>query len=488
MRKILIAAVLTLVLSVGALKIDAQEIVSRKALLDSLTTIDPEIRKFFPRWKICESDMQVQIYRAFKLLGYPEDELDMTDIEVLAIPREYPDEPFDLLVITCGKAAMNPSEIEKNLGALADYISGEISYAYGDDAYGRRDYCYIDIPPEVPVTENQAAAIISYLEPTNVTHAFTLSLFEQSVKIGESGFWLRSELGADEIGYPFWTSGEAKVKLKRPLYINKNSSTNKLFPTLLNVYLGAGYRITSGIKGSEGIFDFLPSRKLNGSPEGKLIAGFDFNAPFHPYLGLHFNIETPINTLSEYAIEKKSFGKLPVPTDENGTPLTEFDRAGKHATDNLKSIVPILQSTGQITLFYNWWLDESSPENYFRVDLGVSYNEVQEYAFYSISPDDALGRKKGDYLTVEDVDGLKLYKPGEFLDWLYFKAEYRNQAAYPFGFSVQYSNQIFLGRVYLPLISPWFYLEAKYSTPLRDARPYEIKNFFMISPVLRIAI
>jgi len=35
------------------------------------------------------------------------------------------------------------------------------------------------------------------------------------------------------------------------------------------------------------------------------------------------------------------------------------------------------------------------------------------------------------------------------------------------------------------------YLEAKYSTPLRTAseeRPWEIKNFFIISPVIRLNI
>ncbi len=487
MRKTITILILGLVL-IGFHKTYAQDI-SRKAMIDSLTTIDPEIMKFFPRWKVCETDLQIQIYKTFKLLGYPEDELDMTQIEVLATPRMDDYQPYDILMISCGQSSMNASEIEENLGILLDYLSGAESYSSGyNSGYAKRDYCYDEIPPQIPVTQNQASAIVNFLEPTNVTHSFSLSLFEQSLKIGDSGFWFKSFFGTDPIGYPFWESGEAKIILKRPLYINRDAQTSSKIPNLINVYLGAGYRITSGIDGYTGVLDFIPNRILNSAPNGKLIAGFDFNMPFHPYAGVHFNLETPINYKNDMAIERKSFGKYAVPTDENGTPMVEFTRNGIHSEDNVGAIVPVLKATGQFTLFYNWWLNNNNPENYLRFDVGMSYSEVQELAFYSINPDDHAKRKAGDYLTTQDVNGLKLYKPNEFADWLYIKAEYRNQSAYPFGISFQYSNQIFLGRVYLPLISPWLYIEAKYSTPLRDARPYEIENFFMISPILRISI
>jgi hypothetical protein len=32
-----------------------------------------------------------------------------------------------------------------------------------------------------------------------------------------------------------------------------------------------------------------------------------------------------------------------------------------------------------------------------------------------------------------------------------FKIDYRNQAAFPFGVSIQYSNQIILGDIWLPI-------------------------------------
>jgi hypothetical protein len=465
--------------------------VSRKALVDSIKAIDSEVQKYFPRWKICETDLQIQIYKTFQLLGYPEKDLDMTQIEVLAIPKtvENQYDPYEILIISCGRASMNTSELEANFGILLDFITGAESYLDPNNppSYPKRDYCFVEIPPNIPVSENQAAAIMNYLEPSNVLHSITISLFEQTLKIGDSGFWLKSFFGDDEIGYHYWSSGEAKIIIKRPLYVNKDSKTSNRIPNLINAYLGGGYRVTSGLANKDGLFEFLPDRLLNGSVNGKIIAGFDFHLPMYPQGGIHFNYEPPINRQSELTVDIKNFGQYAVP-QVDGIPTVSPVRDGVHSEDNIEGIVPVLHSTGQVTLFYNWWLDKYNPENYFRFDIGISYSEVQEYAYFKINADDPQGRKVGQYLTTRDIDGLNLYKPNEFADWLYLKAEFRNQAAYPFGMSVQYSNQIFLGRIYLPLISPWLYLEAKYATPLRDPRPYEIENFFMISPVLRITI
>ena len=90
------------------------------------------------------------------------------------------------------------------------------------------------------------------------------------------------------------------------------------------------------------------------------------------------------------------------------------------------------------------------------------------------------------YLGRAGVTGLMTWKPNEALDWIYAKVEYRSQASFPFGISLQYSNQMLLARAYVPILGDWLYLEGRYSTPLRDARPFEIKNFFMFSPVLRL--
>ncbi|MFC2132055.1 hypothetical protein ACFLSQ_11535, partial [Bacteroidota bacterium] len=153
---------------------------------------------------------------------------------VLSTPRLDSYEPFDILMISCGEASMNASELEENLGMLLDYISGQESYASGySSGMAKRDYCYDEIPPSSPVSKNNVNAIVDFLEPTNVTHSISISLFEQSLKVGESRFWLKSEIGSDPIGYPFWSSGEAKLLLKRPLYVNQDTKTSRIIPNFI---------------------------------------------------------------------------------------------------------------------------------------------------------------------------------------------------------------------------------------------------------------
>ncbi|TAL67277.1 MAG: hypothetical protein EPN82_14985 [Bacteroidetes bacterium] len=459
-------------------------------LVNNLTSIDPEIMKYFPRWKICEPDLQIQVYRTFVLLGYEKSQLNMQQILVLASPLDVEPgyKPYDILLITCGEASMNSVEIEANMGSLSEYINGYKYYSgprrgEAKDFY-IRDYCFEDIKPEVPASSSQATAIMSYLEPTNVTHAFTLSLFEQSLKIGNSGFWLKSSIGTDEIGYHFWQSGEARVILKRPLYENTEPATRDRIPYLINAYIGGGYRVTSGINDDKSVLSWVTGRDLNGTPGGKLVAGLDFHMPFHPEFGFHFNTEMPLTKVTTESIDKGAYGYTP--KADNVKFAINNPNYGKY---QIKDIAPILKPTGQVTLFYHWWLNEASPENYIRFDFGMSYAEVEEYAAYDVpDPTDPSGLNTIRYISNENILNLKTYKPNETGDWIYAKAEYRNQSAFPFGISFQYSNQILLGRVYIPLLGQWFYLEGKYATPLRGLRPYEKANFFMISPVLRLTI
>ncbi len=445
------------------------QVIDPKSLIDSLTTIDPEIRKYFPRWKLCETDLQIQIYQAFRLAGFDEKSLSKTNIEILAAPRTDPNAPFDLLLITCGESSINSAQMSNFLGdKLINILSGALEFANLYNWFeGKRDYCFVEIPPEIPVTYSQAQAIINFLEPTNATHSITVSIFEQTLKFGESGFWLKNIIGTDEIGYPFWSSGCSKIVLKRPLYVNQDTKTSSQIPFLINAYLGGAYRIHSGINNKSDIFSWVPSQKLNQGPGGKLIAGLDFHMPFHPQFGLHFNMEIPVTQLKEESIDPTRYARY---YKFNETTFDSFQ------------VVPLLRSSGQITLFYNLWITKENPENYFRVDLGLDYFEVKELLYVSspflhgtITP------------NTENNEELKLYKPNEFADWLYFKLEYRNQSVWPFGASVQYSNQTLLGRVYIPLFN-WLYIEAKVAQIMRTVRPFESKTFFMISPILRITL
>lgn len=434
--------------------------------LTALKTIDPNILRYFPRWRICEPNLMIQIHQTFLLLGYPEEQLDMQQIIITAAPTlRSANEEFEILVIECGAAKMVSSEIEANMRSLGSFLADP-----------QRRYCYEDIPPTVPPTPAQAEAIINFTMPPAAAHAIAISAFEQSLKLGRSGFWLRSTLGVDHIGYHFWSAGIAHVLLQRPLIQNTDLQTQKSIPHLLDVQLGIGYRVTGGLDPNF-LGGFIPTRKLNTDGGGQLFAGADFYLPFYPAAGTSLHLGLPLRDIDPTeTINLNSYAILPVGV--NREPLRADDPSWHIATD---SVVPLLRSYGRWTVFYNWWLTSRRPDHFFRVELGVCYAEIQEAAL-RYNPDWSIS------LVRDGVAGLRLYKPQQLGDWLYARLEYRNQSNFPFGVALQYSNQILLGRAYVPIIGRWLYVEGKYSTPLRPLRPFERRHFFVLSPLVRIAM
>ena len=312
------------------------------------------------------------------------------------------------------------------------------------------------------------------MEPSNSTNAVTMSLFEQTLKIGESGFWLKNIVGTDQAGYPFWLAGESKAVLTIPMYPNQDIDTKRQFPMILTSHLGYGYKLNSAIDGS----DWFPQQKLNADYGGKFIGGFDFHLPSYPFLSAHLNMEVPVRKLDvDRVIGVNDFILNDVPVDAD---IRFTDPADPRAANQIDRVSPVLRGTGQFYLSWHTWFDDFNPENYFRFDLGINYTEVMEMARYW----DAEGPK----LTGFGVSGLTTWKNNEFMDWLYVKAEYRNQFVYPFGVSAQISNQILLGKIYFPIPGNWLFIEMKYAKILRDPRPYETNSVFLISPVLRIAL
>lgn len=455
-----------------------KQTVAQDKVVEALKTIDPEILQYFPRWRICEPDLQIQIRQTFALMGFDPAHLDQTNIVITSAPiKEGLSEPeYDLILVECGTERMVASEIATNMRKLSFKISDP-----------KRPYCYIDIPPTEPPSAPQADEIINYMEPTNVTHAFTLSAFDQTLKVGKSGFWLKAGMGTDQIGYHYWSSGEARVQLQRPLYTNTDADTRRAIPFLMNARLGFGYRLTGALDGQDRLLSFIPGRKLNAGSGGKLVGGIDFHLPMHPQFGVSVNLELPMKGISpDDAVDGKTYYKEDIGNRRITAPGFAYD---PYAT------APILRSTGQATLFYNIWLGSKGPENFFRFDLGMSYAEIREAAIFK---DTLQGSptQGAEFLAVDGVNGLHLWHPITFLDWVYVKAEYRNQGSFPFGISVQYSNQMLLGRAYIPILGDWLLLEGKYSTSLRAdpdpkdpndrPRTFELGNFFMVSPVLRL--
>jgi hypothetical protein len=483
MRKInfLITAVLVISLSILCslnVVVNAQLTAKEQAMVNALETLDNDIVKYFPRWKVCEPNLQIHIYEAFNSAGFDKELLNRSNIEVLAAPGDFDPEygNYQILLVSCGDASMSPSQLATYFTPkLRKELSGE--YSFSGSGSGRT-YCFKEIPSEVPVSTYQAEAIISYMQPNDVTHAITLSLFEQNLKVGETGFWLKSFFGNDEAGYPFCSSGQAGVVLQRPLYINKDMGTNRAIPYLMNFYFGGGYRTTMGLNNENTMFNWLPNRVLNGSQSGDFIFGINFHLPVLPQLGVSVHARMPVKSPKTTSVEGWRWGSINIDELIGDSDREIYSEDGKTITH----IVPAMHSSGKISLFYNWWLNKRNPENYIRFDVGIGYVETREMAMYKDS--DSLI-----YITTDNIVGLKSYRPTEGLDRLYLKVEYRNQATWPFGVSAQISNQTFLGNIWVPILGNWLLIEMKYSTVLRDVlRPYELKNFLMFSPVIRITI
>lgn len=460
MKKFYIIAIIFTMLSGIALAEDKPD-----NILDGLMDIDPNISKLFPRWTICEPSLQIEIYHAFQLLGFPDEELNKSRIVVMAAP--FDGGSPDILLVQCGSAAVKSIEV-KRLGRLVKRIED------------RDEYCYKDIPPEKSLTKDQAEAIVNYFEPSSgsTTQAISLSLFEQSIRLGNTGVWFKSIIGNDPLGYAFWQSGETRVVMKSPLIFN-DDQINTPFPNLLYFHLGVSFRIGAGVNDETSALSWVSDRTLNTGPDGKGVGGFEFHLPQHPNLGMNFNIELPFGDLHEKAIDPATYGTLPVSSSS-----VYFKPESEHQ-GIINEVVPVLRSSGQVSLFYHWWLNEDEPDNYLRFTAGVNYFEVDEYALFSEFQEE--NHSTVTYLLSDGVEGLETYYP-EDGDWLFLKAAYRNSSGFPFGMSLQYSNQILLGHLYVPIIHPWFYFEFKYATPLRHPKPFERENFFMISPTIRLTI
>ncbi len=496
------------------------QVVDRQAVINDLNTIDENIKKWFPRWRVCEPDLQMQVYNSFLYRGVPKSEIDFGLVEILAAPKaDNADTEYQILAITCGQTTISGDQIDSWLPSmLISFLAGEFHYidppgddlSRGDAFFGieegdpyTREYCYTDIPVEAPLSPSSASAIIDFLHPTNKQHVFTLSAFEQTVKIGATGFWLTSTMGMDEISMPFWYTGQNAITLQRPL-IENNFTTKDRIPYLLNIQLGGAYRTSNGINGDSDLFSWVPDRVLNSSNSGYLVLGADFHLPIEGYTeaGISAHMSFPLKSveggdinLGDYGAYNSLNAQLIAPPYHDGLDVVPV--VGANGEGN--AVVPMIQESGKFSAFYHWWLNEKNPENYVRMDLGFSFCNVEETGLYythdskikpiettqvyNIATKDQLGNN-GEKV----FEGLKTWKSEQVADWIYLKAEYRHQKAYPFGVSAQLSNGLFMGRVWLPLFGEWFYLEAKYSTPIHDVRPYELENFYMISPVIRLAI
>lgn len=468
----------------------------RSEALNALTTIDPNLVGYFPRWTVCESDLNVKLKHIFKLYGKKPTPIEGSQIRITAAPKPMgeEDKEFTLLLIQWGhfsKSAESESDASSYVTlstqeitalvpeAIRNTVSGKWNQVGEELDFPSRTYCYIPIDPQEEPTDEEVREMVNYFQPTTKNHAISLSAYEQALKLGQEGrqIWISQSTGNDVIGMPFWSAGEGRVQLHQIAIRNDNSSMASAIPSILSLRLGFGYRISAGLPDSNGLLDFINSRRLDAGPGGKLSVGLDFNLPSHEQFGFTFNIEMPLRKLGLNNQIGNLYSYAVYANDESG----RFDYEGY-----MDSSVYLLRTTGQAGFFYNYWPDANNASNFLRFDLGISYANIQESALYS----DPL---TGNTALVGDIEGLRNYEPKSASDWLFAKVEYLNQSGRPFGLSLQYSNRMLMSRVFVPVIGDWLYLEAKYAYNTRSAnemakRPFDFESMFMLSPVLRFAL
>jgi hypothetical protein len=465
---------------------------------------------------VCEAQVQKIIQQYFKTVG-KDPGPDLAKISVWGEPKK--NGKYDLYQIKCGSAIAVKKELVDNmLQGVQDLIAEPVG------AEGEEKYCHdfvavsnvggkvtSDIEKKVGVGEN------NFRMPTGGRQYYSLSVFDQMLRVGSTNWWIYNSIGNDNVGYMFWHAGEAKITAMRPLIDNYDNNTRRVIPNLLKLSGGIVYRLNDDVANPNVRFtDFLRRRSLNMGPDPKIAVSFEGILPLGEdnktnVFGARINAEIPVQRINESAqiAEPSTFARLSYDTD-NGIGRSErlqllanhprFADGAQLVTTNkngvdVQTITPILRTVAQATLFYTWWLDvegsENPPDNIFRVDAGINYSEVTETALVQ------TGGQYGPtyFATANSVAaanrggrGLMNYTPQSLLDWLFVKFEYRNETSYPFGFTLQYSNQIFMGTGYLPLFGNWLYLEAKYAHVMRDLRPHETSDYFMISPVFRILI
>jgi hypothetical protein len=496
-----------------------QDTTSTGGIPNAFKNLDDRALPFLSRWTVCEAQVQkiIQLYFKNQLGRDPGAEL--SKISIWGEPKR--NGKYELYQIKCGSAIAVKKEIEETmLQGMRDLLSTPVG-PEGDEAYCH-DFVSVssvggkistELEKKVGIGEN------NFRMPTGGRQYYSISAFDQMLRVGSTNWWIHNTIGNDNTGYMFWYAGEAKITAMRPLIDNYDNNTRRVVPNLLKLSGGVVYRLNDDVANPNPRFtDFLRRRSLNMGPDPKVAVSFEGVLPLGEdnrtsVFGAKINAEIPIQRINEGVPlgEPTTFSRV-LYDESTGIPRGErlqlqanhprFAENPQFITSrnpttgvDVQTITPILRTVAQATLFYTWWLEvegsENPPDNIFRIDAGINYSEVTETAL--VQTGGAFGPTY--YATANSVvpanrtgRGLVNFTPGNILDWVFVKFEYRNETSYPFGFSLQYSNQIFMGTGYLPIFGNWLYLEAKYARVLRNLRPYEAQDYFMISPVFRILI
>lgn len=444
-------------------------------MLDSAKMIDPEIERYLPRWKVQEADLKIKIAQYFKLEGIPVKE---TDSMIVTATFARPGQDQELISIRAGA-----------VGALSG--TQQIRRSLGDAIYTsirERNYAHTVIEPATPSPETQPERIGYVMQPGTAKQFVAASAYRQVVLIGATGARLEHWIGNDEIGYHFWSSGQAKGLVTYPVIpLTDPDLRAKGVPDILTVQIGAAYRLKFGQAGDDFLGGVISPRKLNGSIGAKAVARVDYRLPQLNDIGFSVNAEIPFNKLTpEFTnVADGSIVSQFVPAKLTPGPGTARDTVAE---------AYFLRTVAQGSVFWETWLNDY--EHFFRISVGASYQEIGRAAIAGDTDLDGnleiinYAKPGADNIYPDGIVYTGLVHPTELKDWLFAKVEYLNQSGFPFGMTAQLANRNLLLSGYIPVVPNWLFLEAKYSTPiLRDSpAPWEQRSFFMISPILRFKI
>jgi hypothetical protein len=197
--------------SIGMLRSVLEEKKNDSARLDrmlsALNSVDSVYKVYFPTWIIRDEDLRQRIYKVFR--GRYSDLAPDTSVTVVANP-----EKSEILQVSIGNAVMGPQETRI---VMSDSL--------------RRDILRGDYPQRIvewaPVKERKRIPFGA--KPLVVS--MDASLFGGALLFG-NGWGLELKIGHDEIGYPFWATGDARLmavfdRLKLGVMIPLNFGTKQ---------------------------------------------------------------------------------------------------------------------------------------------------------------------------------------------------------------------------------------------------------------------
>lgn len=438
-----------------------------------LTTLDPDIERYLPRWRILESDLKIKIAHYFNLSGVPVRETDS-----MIVTATFPDPTTNAQELL----SLRVGESQAAVLSGSDRLRNELGARIYDDIL-RRDYQHVVIEPAIPLTESSRERMPNVFYPATARQFVAVSAFRQTVQLGQSGARVEHMLGNDEIGYHFWTSGQGKAFVHYPIIpLSDPLLRSRGVPDIFTIALGVAYRMKFGSPDNDVLADIISPRKLNGAIGPKAYARIEYRLPAINDLGFSINAEIPFNKVV-----------TPQEVRADNSVVRTYEPEGRQPA--VEQMAYFLRTVAQGNLFWENWLGgEENYEHFFRVSLGVSYQEVSRAQIGDIVggvfvpfPAGAPLSRVGSAIAYRE-----LHHPTKFEDWLYAKVDYLNQSGFPFGISAQLANRNLLVSGFVPVLRNWLFLEAKYSTPLlrkeNELMPWEYKTFFMISPVLRFEL